>query len=86
MPVTLAQDSESGEAMAELVDVNNGTSEKDYAGKDVRGKIVLAAAQPGAVAPLAVERMGAAGIISYAHSRSSSRNDFRSTQTRVIQW
>ena len=50
MPVTLAQDSESGEATAELVDVNNGTSESDYAGKDVRGKIVLAAAQPGAVA------------------------------------
>ena len=41
MPVTLAQDSESGEATAELVDVRNGTSESDYKDKDVRGKIVL---------------------------------------------
>jgi hypothetical protein len=45
-PVTLAQDSESGEATADLVDVNNGTSESDYTGKDVRGKFVLTAAQP----------------------------------------
>ena len=72
MPVTLAQDSESGEANAELVDVNNGTSEKDYEGKDVRGKIVLAAAQPGFVAPLAVEKLGAAGIVSYAQNQRTA--------------
>jgi aminopeptidase YwaD len=72
MPVTLAQDSESGEATAELVDVNNGTSEKDYAGKDVRGKIVLAAAQPGAVVPIAVEKLGAAGIVSYAQNQRTA--------------
>ena len=72
MPVTLAQDSESGEATAELVDVNNGTSESDYTGKDVRGKIVLAAAQPGAVARLAVERFGAVGIVSYAQNQRTA--------------
>ena len=72
MPVTLAQDSESGEVTAELVDVNNGTSEKDYAGKDVRGKIVLAAAQPGAVVPIAVEKLGAAGIVSYAQNQRTA--------------
>ena len=72
MPVTLAQDSESGEATAELVDVGNGTSEKDYAGKDVRGKIVLAAAQPGAVVPIAVEKLGAAGIVSYAQNQRTA--------------
>lgn len=72
MPVTLAQDSESGEANAELIDVNNGTSESDYAGKDVRGKIVLVAAQPGAVVPLAVERFGAAGIVSYAQNQRTA--------------
>ena len=72
MPVSLAQDSESGEANAELVDVGNGTSERDYAGKDVRGKIVLAAAQPGLVAPLAIERFGAAGIISYAQNQRTA--------------
>jgi len=72
MPVTLAQDSESGDATAELVDVGSGTSELDYAGKDVRGKIVLAAAQPGSVAVLAVERFGAAGIASYAQNQRTA--------------
>ena len=72
MPITLAQDSESGEVTADLVDVNNGTSERDYTGKDVRGKIVLAAAQPGPVAQLAVERFGAAGIISYAQNQRTA--------------
>ena len=72
MPVSLAQDSESGEATADLVDVNNGTSESDYTGKDVRGKIVLTAAQPGPVARLAVERYGAAGIVSYAQNQRTA--------------
>ena len=83
MPVTLAQDSESGEATADLVDVNNGTSEKDYAGKDVRGKLVLAAAQPGAVVPLAIERLGAAGIISYAQNQ---RTAWWAENENLVRW
>ena len=83
MPITLAQDSESGEATAELVDVNNGTSESDYAGKDVRGKLVLAAAQPGAVAPLAVERFGAAGIVSYAQNQ---RTAWWAENENLVRW
>src|SRR5262249_38490018 len=38
IPVTLAQDSESADVTAILVDVGNGWAESDYAGKDVRGK------------------------------------------------
>lgn len=72
MPVSLAQDSESGEVKAELVDAGGGTSESDYAGKDVRGKIVMAAAQPGSVARLDVERFGAAGIVSYAQNQRTA--------------
>ena len=68
-PVTLAQDSASGEAAAELVDVGAGTSEADYAGKEVRGRLVLVAAQPGPVSKLAVDRFGAAGIVSYAQNQ-----------------
>ncbi len=83
MPITLAQDSESGEASAELVDVNNGTSERDYAGKDVRGKLVLAAAQPGPVAQLAVERFGAAGIISYAQNQ---RTAWWAENENLVRW
>ena len=46
-PVVLAEDSESAEVTADLVDVGAGTKESDYAGKDVKGKIVLVSAQPG---------------------------------------
>ena len=68
-PITLAQDSESGEATAELVDVATGTRESDYAGKNVKGKLVLVSSQPGAAAELAVGKYGAAGIISYAQNQ-----------------
>jgi aminopeptidase YwaD len=68
-PIVLAEDSAGGEAAADLVDVGDGTAEKDYQGKDVRGNLVLAAAQPGAVAALAAGRFGAAGIVSYAQNQ-----------------
>ncbi len=72
MPITLAQDSESGEVTADLVDVGEGTSDSDYAGKDVRGKIVLTSQQPGAIAELAVGKYGAAGIVSYAQNQRTA--------------
>ncbi|HZR28258.1 MAG TPA: hypothetical protein VFA71_05720, partial [Terriglobales bacterium] len=72
MPVALAEDSESADVTTDLVDVGNGTAEGDYRGKDVRGKIVLASAQPGGVQELAVEKVGAAGIISYAQNQRTA--------------
>ncbi len=69
-PITLAQDSVSGDVTAELIDVGDGTSESDY--KDVKGKLVLTSSQPGAVAPLAIGRFGAAGIISYAQNQKTA--------------
>src|SRR5207245_1982787 len=71
-PVALAEDSESADVTAALVDVGNGTKESDYAGKDVKGKIVLAGAQPGAVQDLAVGKFGAAGIVSYAQNQKTA--------------
>jgi len=68
-PIVLAQDSATGEAAAELVDIGAGTSEADYQGKDVRGKLVLTSSQPGAAYKLAVDRFGAAGIVSYAQNQ-----------------
>jgi len=65
----LAQDSISGSAAADLVDVGMGTAEADYAGKDVRGKLVLISAQPEAAAGLAVHKYGAAGIVSWAQNQ-----------------
>jgi len=77
MPLSLAQDSDSGEVTADLIDVGAGTKEQDYAGKQVRGQLVLTSSQPEAVAPLAVDRLGAAGIVSYAQNQPTawSRED-----------
>ena len=72
MPVTLAQDSESGEVTADLVDVGAGTAEADYAGKQVRGRLVLTSSQPGEAARLAVEKHGAAGLVSYAQNQRTA--------------
>jgi aminopeptidase YwaD len=68
-PIVLAQDSASGEAAAELVDVGAGTADQDYAGKQVRGRLVLTSSQPGAVYGTAVDKLGAAGIVSYAQNQ-----------------
>ncbi|MEP6548404.1 MAG: M28 family peptidase [Gammaproteobacteria bacterium] len=82
-PIVLAEDSESADVTADLVDVGDGSQEGDYAGKDVKGKIVLAAAQPGEVQELAVGKFGAAGIVSYAQNQKtawSGEND------NLIRW
>jgi hypothetical protein len=71
-PITLAQDSVSGRAEAELVDVGTGASAADYAGKDVRGRLVLVSGQPEAAAKLAVTERGAAGIVSWAQNQKSA--------------
>lgn len=69
MPITLAEDSESGEVTTELVDIGAGTSEKEYEGKEVKGKLVLTSSSPEPVVPLAIEKYGAAGIISYTQNQ-----------------
>jgi len=48
---------------AELVDVGAGLKAKDYKGKDVRGKFVLATGRAKAVHEQAVYKRGAAGVI-----------------------
>jgi aminopeptidase YwaD len=71
-PISLAQDSVSGRAEAELVDIGAGTSEADYQGKEVRGRLVLTSSQPSAVQALAIGRFGAAGIISWAQNQRTA--------------
>ena len=55
-PMSVAQDSENGDVTAELVDVGAGTNDSAYAGKDVRGKLILTSSQPEAVVPLGVRK------------------------------
>lgn len=71
-PISLAQDSVSGRAEADLVDIGAGTSEADYQGKEVRGRLVLTSSQPSAVQTLAVGRFGAAGIVSWAQNQRTA--------------
>jgi hypothetical protein len=63
--VVLGRFSSSGDVEADLVDVGAGLTAADYQGKDVRGKIVLASGEPGAVHAEAVWNRGAAGLVWY---------------------
>jgi aminopeptidase YwaD len=82
-PIVLAEDSVSANVEAELVDVGEGTKESDYGGNDVKGKIVLVSAQPGAVQDLAVGKFGAVGIVSYAQNQ---RTAWWGEDENLIRW
>jgi hypothetical protein len=82
-PLVLAQDSVSGRAEAELVDIGAGTSPDDYRRKALRGKLVLTSSQPEAVADLAVGQHGAAGIVSWAQNQ---RQGWWGEDQSLIRW
>jgi len=82
-PISLAQDSASGRADADLVDIGAGTAESDYRGREVRGRLVLTSSQPGMVQELAVGRFGAAGIISWAQNQ---RTGWWGEDRSLIRW
>jgi hypothetical protein len=63
VPLSLMPRSASADGEFELAVVEGGERLEDYAGLDVRGKLVLTRSVPGAVHPVAVEQLGAAGLI-----------------------
>ncbi len=65
IPMSLMTYSNAGSATAELVFVGSGTSDDDYKGKDVKGKIVLATGYGGNVHRLAVLKYGAKAVVCY---------------------
>lgn len=65
MAVSIADYSRSGKWEGELIDVGEGTLDAHYAGKDVKGKIVLASGSPATVMDKAVWTRGALGIVYY---------------------
>jgi hypothetical protein len=83
MPLTLAQDSLSGDVMASLVDIGSGTEDIDYDGKDLKGKLVLTSSQPENVVERAVGELGAAGIISHAPNQKSA---WWKQDDRLVRW
>lgn len=83
MPLSLAQDSLSGEATATLIDIGAGSADSDYAVKELRGRFVLTSGQPEDIVERAVGNARAAGIISYAPNQRSAwwRQD-----DRLVRW
>ena len=68
---------------AQLIDVGAGTNDSDYAGKDIKGKIVLIGAQPADAQELAVGRFGAAGMVSYAQNQKTA---WSGDNDNLIRW
>jgi len=65
-PSALIQGSRSADITAPVVWIGPGADAKNYEGKDVRGKIVLAGnALPEDVKEMAIHRFGAAGVLFY---------------------
>jgi len=82
-PIVLAEDSESADVTAELVDVGDGMEESDYAGKDVAGKLILVATPALSAQDLAVGKFKAAGIISYAQNQKTA---WSGDNDNLIRW
>jgi hypothetical protein len=61
----LARNSRSCSVTAELIDVGSGDDPRDYEGRNVEGKVVLAHGSPSQVMRLAVWERKALGIVSY---------------------
>jgi hypothetical protein len=67
--VSIADNSRPTHVTAELVDVGAGTADRDYEGKDVTGKIVLASGPLREVQRAAGWKRGALGLLSHATNR-----------------
>lgn len=81
-PIRLADYSHSADVETELIDVGDGTSEADYKGKDVRGKIVLADGVLASVQLIAVIEHGAAGIVSDMPNQTTGWSGLDNTLVR----
>jgi aminopeptidase YwaD len=65
VPMCVSTYSKGGEWAGELVEVGAGLSDRDYEGKDVRGKVALAYGYAAAVVRAAAIQRGAIGVVIY---------------------
>ncbi len=86
--VSIAQHSRSADVSAEVVDVGLGTSDLDYVGKAVAGKIVLAEGDTNLVHRKAVYERGALGVIDYRLNLipTTRQQDMLSLVTQGVIW
>jgi aminopeptidase YwaD len=83
LPVALADYSQDAEVTAELVSVGAGTRAKDYEGREVAGRIVLASGSLPDVHRLAVEERSAVGFLSdYPNQTTAWSGDDRD----LVRW
>ncbi len=83
LPVALADYSQDADVTAQLVSVGAGTSAKDYEGRDVKGRLVLASGGLPAVHRHAVEERGALGFLSdYPNQTTAWSGDDRD----LVRW
>jgi aminopeptidase YwaD len=83
LSVALADYSQDADVTAELVDVGAGSAPADYAGREVKGRLVLASGPLPLVHRRAVEERGAAGFLSdYPNQRTAWSGDDRD----LVRW
>lgn len=82
-PIRLADYSHTASVETALVDVGKGTTASDYAGKDVKGKIVLADGPLLRVQQLAIVDHGGAGILSDMPNQTTAWSGLDPT---LIRW
>lgn len=81
----LGRNSRTGSVTAELIDVGSGVDEKDYAGRSVEGKIVLASGAASRVMRLAVWERKAAGVVFYRTEDATDYPDLVGT-VQLVPW
>ncbi|MEP6618450.1 MAG: M28 family peptidase [bacterium] len=74
-PVALGGNTPTGDLSGELVDVGNGGRPEDYAGKDLKGKVVMGSAGLNVLQRLAVFERGAVGVLSWNSMRPIEQPD-----------
>ena len=78
--------SRDADVTAEVVYVGQGTEARDYEGKDVRGKLVLAYGDPWPVSKIAIFEKGAAGVLWGKNVNYTGLNSNTVTQMRIPPW
>ncbi len=74
-PVALGGNTPTGDISGELIDIGGGGRAEDYAGKDVKGKVVLGSAGLNVLQRLAVFERGAVGVLSWSSMRPIQQPD-----------
>jgi aminopeptidase YwaD len=74
-PVALGGNTPTGDISGELIDIGNGANVADYAGIDVKGKVVMGNAPLNTLQRMAVFERGAVGVLSYNSMRPVQQPD-----------